>query len=162
MDAPRHVPVLVREVVEILRPDRGGLFVDATLGLGGHAEALLDASPEVRLVGVDRDPDALRLSRERLARFGERFTAVEGRYEELSEILDGLGVAAVDGVLADLGVSSMQLDEAGRGFSFRRASGWSSPSHSLSVRSSEHSFPRSSRLLLRMLMRSIRSPSLKS
>ena len=120
MDAPRHVPVLVREVVELLRPGRGGLFVDATLGLGGHAEALLDASPDVRLVGIDRDPDALRLSRERLARFGERFTAVEGRHEELGEILDGLGLGAVDGVLADLGVSSMQLDEAGRGFSFRR------------------------------------------
>ncbi len=120
MDAPRHVPVLVREVLEVLRPGRGGVFVDATLGLGGHAEALLDASPDVRLVGIDRDPDALGLSRERLARFSGRFTAVEGRHEDLAEILDGLGVAEVDGVLADLGVSSMQLDEAERGFSFRR------------------------------------------
>ena len=120
MDRPTHVPVLLREVLETLRPGRGGLFVDATLGLGGHAEAILDASPDVRLVGVDRDPEALALARERLARFGGRLVAVEGRHEELALHLDRLGIREVDGVLADLGVSSMQLDRAERGFSFMK------------------------------------------
>ena len=120
MDAPRHVPVLLREVVELLRPERGGVFVDATLGLGGHAEALLLASPLVRLVGIDADPDALALASERLLRFGERFSAVEGRYEDLATHLDALSLPRVEGVLADLGVSSMQLDRPERGFSFSR------------------------------------------
>jgi 16S rRNA (cytosine1402-N4)-methyltransferase len=120
MDAPRHVPVLLREVVELLGPERGGVFVDATLGLGGHAEALLEASPAVRVVGIDADPDALALAKERLLRFGDRFSAVEGRYEDVARHLDGLGIGRVEGVLADLGVSSMQLDVADRGFSFSR------------------------------------------
>ena len=120
MDAPRHEPVLLSEVVALLRPERGGVFVDATLGLGGHAGALLAASPAVRLVGIDRDPEALALARERLARFQDRFVAVEGRHEELALHLDRLGLAEVDGVLADLGVSSMQLDRAERGFSFMK------------------------------------------
>ena len=120
MEQPTHVPVLLREVLEALRPERGGLYVDATLGLGGHAEAILDASPGVRLVGIDRDPQALDFSRDRLARFGERFVAVEGRHEELALHLDRLGLHEVDGVLADLGVSSMQLDRAERGFSFMK------------------------------------------
>jgi 16S rRNA (cytosine1402-N4)-methyltransferase len=118
MDRPIHVPVLLTEVVAALRPERGGVFVDATLGLGGHAEALLTASPGVRLVGIDRDPEALALARARLSRFGERFVAVEGRYEDLAAILDGLGLPRVGGILADLGVSSLQLDTASRGFSF--------------------------------------------
>lgn len=120
MERPVHLPVLLREVLEALRPERGGVFVDATLGLGGHAEALLEASPDVRLVGIDRDPEALDLARERLARFGDRFVAVEGRHEELALHLDRLGLPEVDGVLADLGVSSMQLDRAERGFSFMK------------------------------------------
>ena len=120
MEPHAHVPVLLREVLEALRPERGGLFVDATLGLGGHAEALLDAAPSVRLVGIDRDPEALAFARARLARFGDRFVAVEGRHEELALHLDGLGLPEVDGVLADLGVSSMQLDRAERGFSFMK------------------------------------------
>ena len=120
MERPAHVPVLLREVLEALRPERGGVFVDATLGLGGHAEAILDASPDVRLVGIDRDREALALSGERLARFGDRFVAVEGRHEELALHLDRLGLSEVDGVLADLGVSSMQLDRAERGFSFMK------------------------------------------
>ncbi|MHB8798188.1 MAG: 16S rRNA (cytosine(1402)-N(4))-methyltransferase RsmH [Thermoanaerobaculia bacterium] len=120
MEPHAHVPVLLREVLEALRPERGGVFVDATLGLGGHAEALLDASPSVRLVGIDRDPEALALARTRLARFGDRFVAVEGRHEELALHLDRLDLPAVDGVLADLGVSSMQLDRAERGFSFMK------------------------------------------
>ncbi|HQN09456.1 MAG TPA: 16S rRNA (cytosine(1402)-N(4))-methyltransferase RsmH [Thermoanaerobaculia bacterium] len=120
MEPPAHVPVLLREVLAALRPERGGVLVDATLGLGGHAEALLDAAPSVRLVGIDRDPDALAFARARLARFGDRFVAVEGRHEELALHLDRLDLPAVDGVLADLGVSSMQLDRAERGFSFMK------------------------------------------
>jgi 16S rRNA (cytosine1402-N4)-methyltransferase len=120
VELPAHVPVLLREVLEALRPERGGVLVDATLGLGGHAEALLDAAPSVRLVGIDRDPEALALARVRLARFGDRFVAVEGRHEELALHLDRLDLPQVDGVLADLGVSSMQLDRAERGFSFMK------------------------------------------
>jgi 16S rRNA (cytosine1402-N4)-methyltransferase len=120
VELPVHVPVLLREVLEALRPERGGVYVDATLGLGGHAEAILAAGDGVRLVGIDRDPDALAFSRERLGRFGDRFVAVEGRHEELALHLDRLGLHEVDGVLADLGVSSMQLDRAERGFSFMK------------------------------------------
>ena len=115
-----HVPVLLREVVAALRPEGGGVFVDATLGLGGHAEALLEASPDVRVVGIDRDPEALALARERLARFGVRLVTVRGRHEDLVAHLDTLGIDRVQGVLADLGVSSLQLDKAERGFSFMR------------------------------------------
>jgi len=120
VELPAHVPVLLREVLEALRPERGGVYVDATLGLGGHAEAILAASAGVRLVGIDRDPEALVLASERLGRFGDRFVAVEGRHEELALHLDRLGLHEVDGVLADLGVSSMQLDRAERGFSFMK------------------------------------------
>lgn len=120
MGEPTHRPVLLAEVVDALRPSRGGVFVDATLGLGGHARALLEASPETRVVGIDRDPEALRIARERLAAFGDRLVTVEGRHEDLARHLDALGLDKVDGVLADLGVSSMQLDLAERGFSFSR------------------------------------------
>ena len=115
-----HVPVLLREVTALLRPERGGTYVDATLGLGGHAEALLDASPAVRVVGIDADPEALALACERLSRFGDRLVPVPGRYEEITAHLDHLGLETVDGILADLGVSSLQLDRAERGFSFMR------------------------------------------
>jgi 16S rRNA (cytosine1402-N4)-methyltransferase len=115
-----HVPVLLREVVALLRPERGGTYVDATLGLGGHAEALLSASPRVRVVGIDVDTEALAVARERLARFGDRLVPVEGRYEDVAVHLDRLGIARADGVLADLGVSSLQLDRAERGFSFMK------------------------------------------
>jgi len=111
-----HVPVLLAEAVEWLAPARGGLFVDATLGLGGHAEAILEAGPEARLVGVDRDPEARELAARRLARFGERVEIVAGDFRELGA---HLGERRVAGVLADLGVSSLQLDRAERGFSFR-------------------------------------------
>ncbi len=113
-----HVPVLLREVVALLRPERGGTVVDATVGTGGHAEALLSASTGIRLVGIDVDPDALALSGERLARFGDRVALVAGRYEEIAALLDRLGIGRVEGVLADLGVSSLQLDTPERGFSF--------------------------------------------
>jgi 16S rRNA (cytosine1402-N4)-methyltransferase len=120
MDTARHVPVLLTSVVEFLRPaETGGLIVDATLGLGGHAEALLEHYGSARLLGIDRDPAALELAGRRLERFGERARLVRGRHEELIEILEREGIKEVDGVLADLGVSSLQLDDASRGFSFR-------------------------------------------
>ncbi len=115
MEGPTHVPVLLREVLEALRPERGGLYVDATLGLGGHAEAILDASPAVRLVGIDRDPAALAFAGERLGRFGERFVAVEGRHEELALHLDRLGISEVDGLLADL-VAELPAEDLARIF----------------------------------------------
>lgn len=118
-DSPRHVPVLLRESVHWLAPGRGGLLVDCTLGLGGHTEALLDAEPAVRVLGVDRDPAALRIAERRLARFSDRVQFAEGRFGHLGEILRGLGIGKVDGIFADFGVSSMQLDTADRGFSFR-------------------------------------------
>jgi 16S rRNA (cytosine1402-N4)-methyltransferase len=115
-----HESVLLQEVVEALRPPReDGMLVDATVGLGGHAEALLEAYPRVRLTAIDRDPEALRRAGERLGRFAGRVTFVQGRHEELIEILKQQGIGPVSGVLADLGVSSMQLDDATRGFSFR-------------------------------------------
>jgi 16S rRNA (cytosine1402-N4)-methyltransferase len=116
----KHDPVLLSEVLEILRPvPPDGTLVDATIGLGGHAEALLEANPQARLIGIDRDPEALARSGERLGKFGNRVTLVRGRHETLFEILKQHGIGRAAGILADLGVSSMQLDDAGRGFSFR-------------------------------------------
>lgn len=115
----QHVPVLLAESLERLAPGRGGTFVDATLGLGGHAEALLAASPDVELVGIDRDPQALELAARRLAPFGSRVRLVQANFHQLDKALAGLGVRSIAGVLADLGVSSLQLDTAERGFSFR-------------------------------------------
>jgi 16S rRNA (cytosine1402-N4)-methyltransferase len=115
-----HEPVLLEEVVEILRPSReSGTLVDATVGLGGHAEALLSSYPSIRLLAIDRDPRALALSRERLGKYGDRVAFAEGRHETLIDILGKSQTNAVSGLLADLGVSSMQLDDAERGFSFR-------------------------------------------
>jgi len=113
------VSVLAEEVQAGLAPERGGVFVDGTVGRGGHAERLLDGGAD-RLIGVDRDPRALTLARATLARFGERVVLVHADYRDLPSVLDAQGVTSVAGVLLDLGVSSMQLDEAGRGFSFRR------------------------------------------
>jgi len=110
---------MVAEVLEHLAPSRGGVFVDGTVGLGGHARAVLEAGAS-RLLGIDRDPAAVELARERLREFGERARVVHGDYRQLPAILDREGLSAVDGILLDLGVSSMQLDEPGRGFSFRR------------------------------------------
>jgi 16S rRNA (cytosine1402-N4)-methyltransferase len=110
---------MVAEVLEHLQPSRGGVFVDGTVGLGGHARALLEAGAS-RLVGIDRDPAAVEMARERLRDFGDRARVVHGDYRQLPAVLDREGLSAVDGILLDLGVSSMQLDEPGRGFSFRR------------------------------------------
>ncbi|MFT4123482.1 MAG: 16S rRNA (cytosine(1402)-N(4))-methyltransferase RsmH [Microbacteriaceae bacterium] len=120
---PRHIPVGLDRCLELLAPalERdGAVLVDATLGLGGHAEAFLERFPGLRLLGLDRDPEALRLSAERLARFGERVRLVHTVYDRIPAVLAELGLVAVQGVLFDLGVSSMQLDEVERGFSYAR------------------------------------------
>jgi 16S rRNA (cytosine1402-N4)-methyltransferase len=110
---------MVDEVDAHLEPSRGGVFVDCTIGLGGHARRMLDAGA-TRVIGLDRDPDALAYAREALRAYGDRVSFVHGDYRNLVEVLDACGIDVVDGVLADLGVSSMQLDSPDRGFSFRR------------------------------------------
>jgi len=115
-----HQSVLLSEIVEFLPPSRDdGTLVDATIGLGGHAEALLTRYPSIRLLGIDRDPAALAASAARLEKFGDRVTLAQGRHETLIDILKKQKIWPVSGLLADLGVSSMQLDDASRGFSFR-------------------------------------------
>lgn len=124
MDEPLdadHLPVLVDEALRYLAPERGGLYVDATVGLGGHAGALLEAAEGARLLGIDRDPEALERAGARLARFGPRVRLARGPFSELRRLLaEAEGPEARPaGVLADLGLSSLQLDTPGRGFSFR-------------------------------------------
>src|ERR1051325_190894 len=115
-----HTSVLLTETTTLLRPNReDGTLVDATVGLGGHSEALLEHYPRTHLLGIDRDPAALERSAERMGKFGSRVTLVRGRHETLIDILKQSQVEAISGLLADLGVSSMQLDDAARGFSFR-------------------------------------------
>ncbi len=113
-----HEPVLFEEVTRWLRPETGGTFIDCTLGLGGHARALLAASPETKVIGIDRDPEALERARARLADFEGRFQAIQANFADLNAVLDRLGVEKAKGIVADLGVSSMQLDRGERGFSF--------------------------------------------
>jgi 16S rRNA (cytosine1402-N4)-methyltransferase len=116
-----HRPVLLHETLAWLQPERGGLFVDATVGLGGHAAALLTAAPAARLIGLDRDPQALARAADRLAPFGSRARLAHGNFHRLVEVLAELGErpGSVAGLLVDLGVSSLQLGTAERGFSFR-------------------------------------------
>ncbi len=114
-----HEPVMVEETVAMLQPSRGGLFVDCTVGLGGHSRALLEAGA-ARLLGLDRDPDALLRAAESLQAWRDRVELVHADYRDLDQVLDARGITGIDGALADLGVSSMQLDAEGRGFSFRR------------------------------------------
>src|SRR5437870_5736085 len=114
-----HRPVLLRETIELLAAKRGGLFVDCTVGLGGHSEAILQAASDARVLGIDRDEEALGLARQRLALYGSRFRAVHADFRELTRVLATAKVRQVRGVLADLGVSSLQLDSPSRGFSFR-------------------------------------------
>ena len=126
-----HVPVLLDACVELLAPAltvgtregqgaRQSVMLDATLGLGGHSEALLQRFPELRLIGIDRDPDALELAGRRLAGFGDRVSLVHAVYDEIDDVLSDLGLQEIDGVLFDLGVSSLQLDNDVRGFSYSR------------------------------------------
>ena len=116
--ASEHQPVLTDRVVELLAPAGPGLLVDATVGLGGHAEALLRAEPEFQLVGLDRDPQALARAGERLQPFSDRVQLVEETFDRLPLVLRRLGLGAPVAVLADIGCSSLQLDSAERGFSF--------------------------------------------
>lgn len=116
-----HVPVLRDRIVGLLAPaltNPGSIFIDATLGLGGHAAAVLQAAPHCHLIGIDRDTDALDLAEQALAPWSDRITLVHAVYDELPDVLAEAGIAAVDGILFDLGVSSMQLDRAERGFSY--------------------------------------------
>ena len=114
----RHQSVLLQECVRYLEIDPAGIYVDGTLGLGGHAEAVAEHLTSGRLIGIDRDESSLDFAGQRLARFGERVTLVKGNFGELDAILDGLGVGKVNGMLFDLGVSSPQLDDKERGFSY--------------------------------------------
>jgi len=114
-----HRPVLLQETIGFLQPDQGGLFVDGTLGLGGHSEAILEASTDASVIGLDRDREALRWAAKRLARFGSRFRAVHTDFRDIARVLEEAEVKRVRGVLVDLGVSSMQFDSEERGFSFR-------------------------------------------
>jgi 16S rRNA (cytosine1402-N4)-methyltransferase len=126
--AQRHLPVMLAEIVAVLAPalapanDSDPTLVDCTLGLGGHAEALLRTCPRARLIGLDRDPQALELARQRLAPFADRITLVEAVYDELPEVLAELGLPRVQGILLDLGLSSLQIDDAARGFSYSQDS----------------------------------------
>lgn len=115
----RHEPVMTTEVLELLHATHGGLFVDCTVGSGGHTRALLEAGAD-RVVAFDRDADALRVAAEALRQWRERVDLVQADFRTLDAVLDARGIVNIDGAVADLGVSSMQLDAAGRGFSFRR------------------------------------------
>ena len=118
-----HTPVLLDRCVELLAPALqrdGAVVVDATLGMGGHSEALLERFPAVHLIGLDRDTDALRIAGERLARFGDRVTLVHTVYDGIADAVRGAGFPHADGILFDLGVSSLQLDEADRGFAYSK------------------------------------------
>ncbi|MBP2369316.1 16S rRNA (cytosine1402-N4)-methyltransferase [Pseudonocardia parietis] len=119
----RHTPVLLDRVAELLAPalhDRPAVYVDATLGMGGHAAALLAAHPRLTVVGLDRDPQALELAGDRLSAHSDRLHRVHARYDRIDEALEQTGVGPADGILFDLGVSSLQLDETARGFSYSR------------------------------------------
>ena len=121
MSAFEHTPVLLDEVLEQLDPTAGGVYADVTLGGGGHAKAILErSSPDGRLIGTDRDPTALEAARAALSGFGDRATLRKARISELPEVLASLQIEKVDGVLADLGVSSVHLDRAERGFSLAK------------------------------------------
>ncbi len=113
----RHLPVLLSEVIEVLEPRDGGVYVDGTFGAGGYARAILERA-DCAVFAIDRDPDAIAGGASMVAEFGGRLTLIEGRFADMQALLAGFGVTAVDGVTLDVGVSSMQLDEAGRGFSF--------------------------------------------
>jgi 16S rRNA (cytosine1402-N4)-methyltransferase len=139
-----HRPVMPIEALEKLDAVRGGsrLFVDATLGLGGHTELILRASPDNRVIGFDRDEEAIELARGRLAKFGERFMAVHTDYRRIKEVLAEKGIETVAGILADLGVSSYQLSAPERGFSFRSGQSFTeSPSSSVTSPTDPSAYP---------------------
>ena len=115
-----HTPVMIDRIVELLSPalQESSVYVDATLGMGGHAERILQANPQARLLGIDRDAAAIALAKHRLAPFGERVTIVQARFDELPNILRRLKLDSVQAILADFGLSSLQIDDVGRGFSY--------------------------------------------
>ncbi|WP_293694785.1 16S rRNA (cytosine(1402)-N(4))-methyltransferase RsmH [uncultured Agrococcus sp.] len=118
-----HTPVMLDRCIELLAPAisrPGAIAIDATLGMGGHSEAMLERFEGLQLIGIDRDPDAIRLAGERLGRFGDRVTLVHAVYDELDHALQSAGIESVEGILFDLGVSSLQLDEADRGFAYAK------------------------------------------
>ena len=116
---PEHKSVLLDEVLGFLDLETDSIVIDATLGLGGHTEAILETFPYSKVIGIDQDPAALRFAADRLSRFGERFRSIHSNFSEITAAAAAAGVTAVDAIIADLGVSSMQLDDAARGFSFR-------------------------------------------
>lgn len=114
-----HLSVLREETAAMVNPANGGVFIDATLGMGGHTERLLESGEMVSVIGLDQDAEALTIAGERLARFGERFRAVKSNFVDIKGAAKAAGVSEVDGIIADLGVSSLQFDSETRGFSFR-------------------------------------------
>jgi 16S rRNA (cytosine1402-N4)-methyltransferase len=118
MSADRHIPVLAREVVDALRPRDGGRYVDGTFGAGGYSSAVLDRA-QCQVIALDRDPDAIAAGQALAERYAPRLRLIEGRFGDMADLLSAEGVDDVDGVALDLGVSSMQFDQADRGFSFR-------------------------------------------
>lgn len=114
-----HEPVMTREVIAFLQPEKGGLFVDCTVGMGGHALALLEAGA-TRVIGLDRDPAALRIAADTLSKYRDRVELVHSDYRAIAAVLQARGIEHVDGTLTDMGMSSYQLEAEGRGFSFRR------------------------------------------
>ena len=118
MGAP-HRPVLLEETLKLLAPERGGLFIDCTVGLGGHSEAMLKSSPDTRVIGIDLDSTALAYANERLAPFAERFQTFQANFRDVKAVLDQANERDPNGILVDLGVSSLQFDSPERGFSFR-------------------------------------------
>jgi len=114
-----HKPVLLNETVKLLKPRGDECFVDATLGLGGHAEAVLSISGKIKVIGIDQDIEAIGFAKERLEKFGERIKIFHSNFSDIKNVLANAGIEKVDGVLADLGVSSLQFDSETRGFSFR-------------------------------------------
>ena len=114
-----HASVLLDETIKVLDPQPDGVFIDATLGLGGHTEAILETAENSRVVGIDQDLKAIAIATERLARFGERVQIVHANFAGIKQVAADMGITAADGVIADLGVSSLQFDSESRGFSFR-------------------------------------------
>ena len=147
MAEPGHLPVMAARVSELLQPALAGdnaVLVDATLGLGGHAAALLAEHPQLRLIGIDRDPRALAVSRDRLAAFRSRITLVHAVYDAIPEVLRTEGVDRIDGAVFDLGVSSMQLDDDERGFSYARDTALDmrmDPTHALTAAEVVNTYP---------------------
>ncbi|HZX48734.1 MAG TPA: 16S rRNA (cytosine(1402)-N(4))-methyltransferase, partial [Nitrospirota bacterium] len=118
----QHVPVLLEEVLKELRCDRPGLYIDCTVGAGGHTSEILASSPDNRVIGIDWDNKAIETARENLKGFGDRVTFIREDYSSIGSILDDMNISEADGFLFDLGLSSMQIDSPERGFSFRQDS----------------------------------------